>query len=274
MKSLLALLLALYLGAPTVQADSITTMVLHNRPAEEIIPLLKPMLGPDDAISGQGFQLFIRAPAATRAQIQELLTAVDVAAKMLQISVFQGERRELRALRIEGGIHPGHNPEHSGAGGIGFSTRNTDGGINIAASRARLQDNPVHRLRVSDGGEGYIETGTAIPYFSGYDRVAPDARAGGIEYKNITTGFYVHPRLRGEQVILSVSPFKQSPDPRQGGNIRIQNARTTITGPLGEWLPIGGTTEQTQQSRSRIDTLGSTHSRNDTGTWIKADLVP
>src|SRR5690606_18702339 len=115
------------------------------------------------------------------------------------------------------------------------------------------------------------ETGTAIPYFSGYDRVTPGTRTGGIDYKDVTTGFYVRPRLRGEQVILSVSPFKQSPDPRRGGDIRIQSARTTISGPLGEWLPIGGTTEQTQQSHSRIDALGSTRSRNDTGIWIKAD---
>ena len=37
--------------ASTAQADSITTIQLKNRPAIEIIPVVKPMLGADDAIT-------------------------------------------------------------------------------------------------------------------------------------------------------------------------------------------------------------------------------
>ena len=68
MKALVAVLLALCLAALTVQAESIATIELQNRPADEIIPLVKPMLGPGDAITGQGFQLFLRAPPDTQAQ--------------------------------------------------------------------------------------------------------------------------------------------------------------------------------------------------------------
>ena len=100
MKQLLVPLLALCLTALTAQADSITTIQLHNRPAEEIIPLVKPMLGQADAITGQGFQVFVRAPAATQTQIEQMISALDVAPKMLLISVFQGNQRDLRALRV------------------------------------------------------------------------------------------------------------------------------------------------------------------------------
>jgi hypothetical protein len=283
MRQLLVPLLALCLAALTAQADTITTIQLHNRPAEEIVPLVKPMLGQDDAITGQGFQVFLRAPAATQTQIKQMISALDVAPQMLLISVFQGGQRELRALRVEGSLQA-HGDDGSVSigtrrkGGRGsdlsISTRNASAGASVISTRGRLQENPIHQLRISEGSEGYIETGQSLPYFSGARWLAPGAVVGGIDYRDVTTGFYVLPRLHGDQVTLQVSPFKQSPSAARGGDINTQSARTTISGPLGEWFPIGGTTEQTQQSRSGIVSYISTQSRNEASIWIKADLVP
>jgi len=283
MKPVITLLLALCLTALTVQADSIATVQLHNRPAEEIIPLVKPMLGPNDAITGQGFQVFLRASPQTQAQIQQMISRLDVAPRMLLISVFQGSQRDLRALRVEGGFQAGDNDssvsigsrkERSRGGDVSFSTRNASGGANVISTRGRLQDNPIHQLRVSEGSEGYIETGESIPYFSGARWVAPGAVVSGVEYRDVTTGFYVLPRVHGDQVTLQVSPFKQSQSQTRGGDINTQSAHTTITGPLGEWLPVGGITEQTQQSRSNIGSYSSTQSRGEESIWIKADPAP
>lgn len=282
MKALVAVLLALCLAALNVQADSIATIELHNRPADEIIPLVKPMLGPADAITGQGFQVFLRAPPDTQAQVKQMIGALDVAPKMLLISVFQGSDRDLRALRVEGGFQAagGDGDVSIGTSGgrgrgadVHISTGNVSGGANVISTRGRLQDNPIHQLRVSEGSEGYIETGQAIPYFSGARWVAPGTLVGGVDYKDVTTGFYVLPRVHGDQVTLQVSPFKQSLSSKRGGDINTQSAHTTITGRLGEWLPIGGVTQQTQQSRSGIGSYSSTQSRNNESIWIKADLA-
>ena len=282
MKALIAVLLALCLAALTVQAESIATIELQNRPADEIIPLVKPMLGPGDAITGQGFQLFLRAPPDTQAQVKQMIGALDVAPKMLLISVFQGSDRDLRALRVEGGFQAtgGDGDVSIGTSGgrgrgadVHISTDNVGGGANVISTRGRLQDNPIHQLRVSEGSEGYIETGQAIPYFSGARWVAPGTVVGGVDYKDVTTGFYVLPRVHSDQVTLQVSPFKQSLSSKRGGDINTQSAHTTITGRLGEWLPIGGVTQQTQQSRSGIGSYSSTQSRNNESIWIKADLA-
>lgn len=283
MKQLVALLLALCLTALTAQADPIATIQLHNRPAEDIIPLVKPMLGPTDAITGQGFQLFLRAPADTRAQIEQMISALDVAARMLQISVFQGNQRDLRALSVagnftargdNGSVNIGAGKERGSGGDVSFSTRNASGGASVISTRGRLQDNPIHQLQVSEGSEGYIETGQSIPYFSGARWLAPGAVVGGIDYKNVTTGFYVLARVHADQVTLQVSPFKQSPSNTRGGDINIQSASTTLTGRLGEWLPIGGTTEQTRQSSNNIGSYSSTQSRNEESIWIRVDPTP
>jgi type II secretory pathway component GspD/PulD (secretin) len=283
MKKLFAVLLVLCLTALTTQAETIATIQLRNRPAEDIIPLVKPMLGPGDAITGQGFQLFLRAPADTQAQVKQMISTLDVAAKMLLISVFQGNQRDLRALSVEGSFQArdgdgsvsiGTGKERGRGGDVSFSTRNASGGANVISTRGRLQDNPIHQLRVSEGSEGYIETGESIPYFSGAQWLAPGAIVGGVDYKDVTTGFYVLPRVHGEQVTLQVSPFKQSLSNKRGGDINTQSAHTTITGRIGEWLPIGGTTEQTRQSRNSIGSYSSTQSRNEESIWIKADLAP
>jgi type II secretory pathway component GspD/PulD (secretin) len=280
MKRLFVVLLLTLCATLPARAGDIATIELHNRPAEELIPVIRPMIGPGDSISGQGFVLFVRAPADTQRQVEQMVRSLDVAARMLLISVFQGTDRDLRALgvdsrlRLQGdnsSVVIGGGRPRDGGSDISINSRNASAGANIASTRGRLQDNPVHQLRVTEGSAGYIETGQSIPYFSGARWLAPGAVAGGIDYRDVTTGFYVLPRIHGEQVTLQVSPFKQSLSNQRGGDINTQSARTTVSGPLGEWLPIGGVTEQTQQSYSGIGSYASTHSRNNTSIWIKAE---
>jgi type II secretory pathway component GspD/PulD (secretin) len=284
MKLLTSLVLALVVYSGTVYAASIETIQLKNRPAEEIIPLIKPMLGPDDSISGQGFQLFIRTSDENLEQIAKMIARLDVAVKQLLISVFQGSERDLRAIGVSGGVEFQSDRVDASIGKTGgpsrgadvqYSTRNATVSGNTLSTRGRLADNPVHQLRITEGTEGYIETGESIPYFSGgvwlgRHRGAVDA---GVDYKDIHTGFYVLPRVHGEQVTMDVSPYKQSRSKTQGGAIDTQRASTTVTGQLGVWLQIGGVTEQTSRSRTDIGSYSSTQSRNNAGIWIKADLV-
>jgi len=277
-------LFALVLLVSTAQADAITTIQLQHRPAEEVIPIVKPMLGADDAISGQGFKIFLRSSPQTLAQVKDMIDALDVASKTLQISVFQGNTRGLSELgiganiQIESGdasvdIGTDGNKKGEAGGSITYSTKNGTGSINSTRTQMRLQDNPIHQIRVTEGTEAYIETGEQIPYFAGTNWIIPRGIVGGIDYKDVTTGFYVLPRVTGDNVTLQVSPFKNSQRYASGGNIETQYANTTVTGRVGEWLLIGGVSEQIKRSQSGTASYNSTQSRNNEGIWIKADLV-
>ncbi len=277
-------LLGLVLLVSAVEADTITTIQLLNRPAEEVIPIVQPMLGVDDAISGKGFKIFLRSSPETLAQVKDMIEVLDIAAKILQISVFQGNTRGLGALGIGGNIQiesgdasidigTKRNKNGDGGGSITYSTNNGSGNINSTSTRMRLEDNAIHHIRVTEGTEAYIETGEQIPYFSGTNWIVPEAVVGGIKYKDVTTGFYVLPRIQGDNVTLQVSPFKNSQLNARGGNIETQYANTTITGRVGEWLLIGGVTEQINRSQSGSVNYSSTQSRNNESIWIKADLV-
>lgn len=276
MKYLVTLLLSLGLIAAAAWADSIETIQLQNRPAEEIIPIIEPMLGANDSVTGQGDQIFIRTSAKNLQQVKQMVSKLDTAAKLLQISVFQGNDRDLRALSMDSNANVIVGSTGNTTRGS-LSTRGGSAGSNTFGTRGRLSDNPIHTLRVTDGTQGYIETGESIPYFTASEGRFRGGRRGSIGgdlgYKDVTTGFYVLPRIHGDQVTLDVSPFSQSQSETRGSNIDTRKARTKITGKLGQWLSIGGTTEQVQRASASNDTGYSTQSKDNESVWIKAELV-
>jgi type II secretory pathway component GspD/PulD (secretin) len=287
MKFITAFLFILILSSHPALAGDIEIIQLENRLAQEIMPMIKPMLAPGDAISGQGYQLFIRTSEENLQQIRKLISRLDREPKMLLISVFQGSDDDFSELTIDGAINyrNGRNRLHlgqSGTEGRGaeYSYRTPSGSATarIINTTRRGSQRPVHRLRIIEGTPGYIETGQSIPFFSGTawqnrrDRV--ERVLGGVEYKEIHTGFYVLPHLRGNQVTLDVSPYRQTPNKKQGGAYETSGAETRIIGPLGQWLLIGGITQQSRNEQSGIGKTHSTRSSRAQKIWIKAELVP
>ena len=270
MKSILAVTMLLL--AFLASAASLTTIQLNNRPAAEVIPVIEPMLESGDVISGQGFTLFLRASPQTVDDVRQMLSVIDAAAQVLQISVFQGSRQELERLDISGSILiEGDN------GSIGVGTGGGDSAGNIALqndsitiegsagqTRETRQNSPVHRVRVTDGSEAFIQTGQQIAYYSGED---------GSGYKNVTTGFRVLPRLRGNEVTLRIRPFRNTLADEQTGTIDTQSAVTTISGTVGRWLPVGGVSQQQSYSQSSIGGYSSGSSSREDQIWIRADLT-
>jgi len=284
MRQLLISLLGVVLLSGIAQADSIETIQLQNRPAAEVIPIIQPMLDAGGSVTGHGFQLFLRSSEQNLAQIRKLVEKLDTKARQLLISVFQGSDRDLRALAMSGGFHyQDDNTDITiGAGGrpsrgadVSYSTRGAAISGSTLSTRGRLSDNPIHQLRVSEGSAGYIETGASIPYFSGSTWLGMHRPVveGGVEFKDVTTGFYVLPRVHGLQVTVEISPHKDALSHSRSGTIDTQRASTRVTGPLGEWIPIGGVTDQTRRSSDSIGAHVSTHSRTNDSIWIKADVV-
>ena len=242
------LLPMLLLLTSIAQAASINIIQLTNRQAFEVIPVIEPMLGPDDAISGQGFKIFLRSSPQTLAEVKEMIAALDTPGKTLQISVFQGSSRMLKQLGVSGNIQ--------------IEDGKASGSISGTNSQQSRQTGPIHRVRVSEGREAYIETGQQIPFF-----------AGGHNSRNVLTGFYVLPRINGNNVTLEVSPFKNTLLGSSGNSIETQSANTTIIGRIGEWLLIGGVSERSSQTQSGILSQGSNESLREESIWIRAEQL-
>ena len=72
-------------GVSAARAQSLEIIELRNRPAEQVIPIVQPMLEKGGALSGTGFQLFVRTSPANLAQIRQMVASLDRAARQLII---------------------------------------------------------------------------------------------------------------------------------------------------------------------------------------------
>ncbi len=254
-----------------------STIQLKNRSAEEVIPIIEPMLGESDALTGQAYTIFLHSSPQTAARVKQMIAVIDAPAKMLQVSVVQGSASDLRRLGVSGSVQysTGDASVEIGSGGdnggsITYSTSDGSAGVSGVGTQHSQRNTPVHQVRVAEGSEAYIHTGSEIPYaISGL--AGRRVTGGGVEYKAATSGFYVLPRVRGDNVFLEVSPFSMSVG--TDGGIDTRSANTTITGPIGEWLMIGGVSEQVERSDSTIGSRYETRGRDESGIWIRADLV-
>lgn len=62
----------------------------------------------------------------------------------------------------------------------------------------------------------------------------------GVENHEIVSGFYVQAELQGNEVLLQLDRFNGQAQSDHDGHGLRQNIRTTINGPLGNWLDAGG----------------------------------
>ena len=72
------------------QAQELQIIELQYRLADEVIPILQPLLEPGGVLTGTDDMLFVRTSPANFAQIQQALAVIDRKPRQLAISVGQG----------------------------------------------------------------------------------------------------------------------------------------------------------------------------------------
>jgi hypothetical protein len=94
------------------------------------------------------------------------------------------------------------------------------------------------------GSPAFISTGKEIPYRHGSEFLRQHAPGGGtVAWQNAESGFEVTPIVVGDNVHLKIVP-RVAYDDRKDGVIRFFEAQTELTTPFGQWVEIGGTTDQ------------------------------
>lgn len=229
------LLLALTIRSPLAGAQELSVIELRHRPAEELVPLIQPLLGPGDAIVPNRNQLILRADPVTVREIRALLEQIDRSPHRLLISVAQGSETSGESVgtgaEIRGRIAP-NQPNRSGVAirGGAYQSQGRDG------------THATQQVQTLDGQPAMIQMGSEMPVPYGY----------GVQYQPVTTGFAVTPRLSGNRVIIAVEPWSDRPSHGRGGVIETQSARTQVTAGLGEWVEIGGAVETSVREQSGL----------------------
>lgn len=261
------LLLVLCLSVPSALADArsvFEVLDLRHRPAAELIPLIEPLLGPEDAVTGAGMQLILRTTPARLAEVRMALDRLDAPAVNLIVSVRRGSRdlsRE-RELQLSGPLGPVIAGEASRG--------------QILYRRTGDRDSGVQTLRVLEGQVALIRTGEVVPrlrhgpiLFPGGAVIGP-----GIDDRELERGFLVRPLLAGDgRVRLEIRQVHERESRAGGGRIDVQSVDTVLVGGLGEWIRVAGVEEQRVRSEQRILGTRREQGEDETEIHVRVDLA-
>ncbi|TVQ72421.1 hypothetical protein [Ectothiorhodospira sp. BSL-9] len=246
-------------GGALAQETRAQVIALEHRPASELMPLLRPLMGPDDVLTGQGFRLVVRTDADTLDALQAVIRDLDTAPANLRVSVRRGGDSDVRDREA------------------GLQT-DDDGNLRIRGIHRITTDRGMetHSLRVLEGQVAFIRGGESIP--RGSQRVVrvPGGMAleQAVHYEDLERGFLVRPqRMGGDRVRLDIRPVFEREAPTGGGRVERQAAQSTLTAPMGEWVPLSSVSHDGQQRDHRVITTRRHDTWQDTDLFIRVDRV-
>ena len=186
------------------------TIALRYRSAEEIIPLLKPLLGGDAVLTGQGSRLVLAAPDNRRANIKAAITSFDIPLRKLQVTVR-------------------------------FDDPKSADDQAVVSSRSRGNEPIEQRIQVQEGQRAFFHlTQSQVP-----KNMAVMAR-GVLLVQNpqpggaAGSGIEVLPRVVGNNVSMEFYAQRSMVSGVVNKNQQTQRIGGTVSARLGEWVEAGG----------------------------------
>jgi hypothetical protein len=212
---ILAIVLAALL-APAAE-DAVEILPLRYRTADEVLPVLQPLVEGHGAITGSGTQIFVRASPERIAQVKRLLATLDTRPLDLWITVRQAADRER-------------------TGTFGGVTRRENVRQGVRGLDGRPAEILIAREVAVHGREAVITLGGL-------------AIVDDVWFQTLGTGFSVVPRVLPDGFSLDIVT-RHAPGGSPAGT--EHELRTSVAGSLGEWIEIGHVLEEHSRRRSGL----------------------
>ncbi|ATN12005.1 secretin [Pseudomonas sp. FDAARGOS_380] len=243
--SLRTLLTALLMTVSACAMAATEVVNLNNRTSADLLPVAQNFIGKDGTVSAYGNQLIVNAEPAKIEGLRALLGQLDTPAKRLLITVDTNENNQ-------------QNSGDSQTRIISYGTASRDGGI--------------QQIQASEGVPALIQVGQSVPLTStqqdSYGRLQSQT-----QYRNVTQGFYVTASVTGETVHLAISTNRDRMSQERPDVVNVQSTDTTVSGRLGEWIPLAGINRETQADKSSTTRSYSTQGRDDLTLRVKVDTL-
>ena len=262
----------------TVLAQDMEIIELRYRLADDVIPVIEPLVEPGGALTGSDNKLFLRASPANIAQIRQALAAIDHAPRQLLVTVGQATVRDSEAAAVRGGVTIGDDDIRVGVNRPPGAPSGAE--VHARADARQVEIRNVSSVQTLEGNETLIAVGNSVPVTS--RSASPDWSGSEVRestiYRDVTTGFYATPRINGDRVVLEISPRQQRYQPgyraRDGGVIEVSGATTTVSGRLGEWIQLGAVHESSTGSTNRLLVWGRHTDNSVYSAWVKVEETP
>ena len=261
---LLCIVLTCLLYRPALADYPIEVIELQARPLEEILPVIRPFAGPDGTVTGMGNSLVVKAAPARLREIRQLLAELDRPPHRLLITVGNQGDRTARSSGYSARADIRVGDAQVGINSPGYPVDETRARLDLHDRNIQDRRNSSYRVQALEGQPAYIRSGMRMPLHETqvyYNNGIPYVR-DATQWHDVSSGFYVVPRLNGDAVTLEILQH----DDRAGrghGVIRTQSAATVVRGRLGEWVELGGIDTSSQQ---RQGGLGQSQTARDSST--------
>lgn len=217
------------------------TITLRHRTAEEIIPLVKPLLGAGAVLTGQASRLVLAAPDNRRADIRAAIASFDVPLRKLQVTVR-------------------------------FDDPNSADDSVVVSSRPRGNEPIEQRMQVQEGQRAFFfATQSQVPknmtIVARGVLLVQNPQAGGAA----GSGIEVLPRVVGNNVSLEFYAQRTVVSGVVNKNQLTQRLGGTVNARLGEWVEAGGSV---LGSATRSNTASTLDLRNTERTlYVRVDEI-
>jgi hypothetical protein len=276
--------LALFLLSAPVWAE-LEVIELRHRSAEELLPIVRPLLDKDDVASGMNNQLILRASPKRIAEIKKLLESLDTAPRRLKITVMQDVDSDTvaRLTEVSGSVGVGRNarvtvPGSGDTGGLSVEAGRGQDKLRARgySTRSIETDRKTQQLQVIEGNRALVRSGQSVPVpvRQVIQRPWGTEVIDSTEYKQVDSGFYVLPRISGDRVTLEISAQNDALAP--GGTYpttHTQQTSSTVSGRLGEWIAVGGIGRGGDTDSSTVSTRSAARSQEQRNVLIKVEEV-
>jgi len=261
--------------AAVAVARELQLIELRYRLAEDIVPVVQPLLEPGGVLTGADRVLFVNTSPANFEQIRHAVQMLDRRPRQLIVTVGQGT-----VTRDEGADLRGTATVGSGDVQVGVNAPPRDDPGVAVAVRSESQRADLHNtssIRTLEGAETYIAVGQLVPLTT--TQLVPGAgrprEYTSTEYHEVSTGFYATVRLHGDTVTLEVSPRQQRlRGPAGAPVVETSGLVSKVSGPLGEWIPLGAVQEAGSGDTVGLLVWGRRTAESQYSAWIRVDEVP
>lgn len=212
-------ILCLLLASALADERVVKIFQLANRPAEATVEMVLPLLSPEGTVMAETRlnKLIVQDTPEVIARVETLLAEIDQPAPQVRVFVTMN------------GVSPIYNSQAGvGVSGRGNRIRVTgNAGVTEGVSSSNSQSN----LLIMSGERGVILLGQNLVDVNPYYSFA--ARAGlvppGVVFREVSTGFAVEPRVIGDTVTMTISPWMGYLSGKGRGEIVFNEASTTVS---------------------------------------------
>lgn len=263
-------LLAAALASLSLSLQAATEVIpLNYRTADDVLPVVQSVLGSEGRVSAYGNQLIVNASPDKIAELRNVLGQLDTRPRRLLISVDTSDQslENRQGYAVNGSASAGNVEIEAGRGEVQGRDQ-----VRIIRNSTNSRSGGVQQVQATEGYPALIQVGQSVPLTT--TSTGPYGQIySNTQYQNVMQGFYVTATLVGDQVTVNLSSNNDRLSRSQPGAIDVQSTDTRVSGRLGEWIPIGGTSSQSQGSQDGFLRRYSTSGQNDMSMRLKVEAL-